>query len=82
MKCKSCGSTNISTQVVNEVTIKDKHKGFLWWLFVGFWWVPIKWILFTLPALILFFFGRKKTKAVNKTVVKAVCQNCGNAWTV
>ena len=79
MKCPKCGSENVNIQAVSIV--KNKHNGCLWWLCVGWWWLPIKWLVFTLPALIVKIFG--KGKGV-KTQIKqmAVCQSCGNSWKV
>ncbi len=54
---------NIKVQVVNEVHIKNAHHGCLWWLFVGWWWVPVKWLAFTIPAIIFKICGHKKTKS-------------------
>ena len=82
MVCPKCKSENVSVQVINEVEIKKKHHGVLWWIFVGWWWLPIKWLCFTLPALIFKIFGRKKQKVVNKQKTVCVCQNCGNRWEV
>lgn len=61
--CKKCGSSNINFQTVNEVKLKDKHHNFLWWITIGWIWVPIKWLFFTLPALLIKIFSHKKTKA-------------------
>jgi hypothetical protein len=80
MKCPKCQSENVSTQVINTVKLKNKHHGLLWWMFVGWYWVPIKWIVFTVPALIFAIFGSKKQKAVNKRKTVCVCQNCGYNW--
>lgn len=46
---------------------KNKH-GILWWLFIGWWWVPIKWVYFKLPV----FFARKifKTETAPKSTPK------------
>lgn len=82
MVCPKCKSENVNVQVINEVEIKKKHHGVLWWIFVGWWWLPIKWLCFTLPALIFKIFGRKKQKVVNKQKTVCVCQNCGNRWEI
>jgi hypothetical protein len=78
--CPRCGSFNTSAQVVNQIKLKNDHKGCLWWGFVGVWWVPMKWMIFTLPAIIFKIFSHKKQKAVNTTVSMLVCNNCGNNW--
>ena len=80
MICPKCDSNNVNTSVINEVTLKNQHHGIIWWLFVGWWWVPIKWLVFTVPALILALFGHKKQKAVNKQKTVCVCQSCGYRW--
>lgn len=80
MTCKKCGGTNVTVNVINEVELKDKRHGCLWWLCVGWWWVPIKWLFFTLPALLLALFGRKKQKTVNHQKTVCVCQDCGYTW--
>lgn len=80
MKCKKCGSENVTVNVINEVHLKDKHHGIIWWLLIGWWWIPAKWLFLTLPALLFAIFGHKKQKTVNKSVTKCVCQSCGYTW--
>ena len=80
MVCPKCNSENVNVQVINEVNMKNKHHGIIWWIFIGVWWVPIKWLVFTLPALIFLIFGRKKQKVVNKHITKCICQDCGYSW--
>lgn len=80
MICPKCNSNNVNANVVNEVTLKNQHHGIAWWICVGWWWVFIKWIVFTVPALILAIFGHKKQKAVNKQKTVCVCQSCGYRW--
>lgn len=80
MKCPKCGCENVNVQAVNEVSLKDVHHGCLWWAFVGWWWIPIKWLCLTIPALLFAIFGHKKQKTVNKTITKCICQNCGYTW--
>lgn len=82
MKCIQCGSEDVTVNVVNEVTMKDKHHGILWWVFIGWWWIPVKWCVFFVPALLIKIFGHKKQKAINTTVTKCVCQSCGYTWNV
>ena len=83
MTCSRCGSDNVNIQELNEVKLKTKHHGIIWWLCIGWYWIPIKWFIFTVPALIFKIFGiGKKYKTVNKTIKKAVCQNCGNSWKI
>jgi hypothetical protein len=81
MICPKCSSDNVNIQVVVESQLVTKHHGIIWWLCIGWWWIPIKWLCFTLPALIFKVFGvGKRHKIKNKTIKKAVCQNCGNSW--
>jgi len=80
MTCPKCGSNNVSVQVINEVELKNKHHGIFWWIFVGWWWIPFKWLFLTLPALIVKIFAPKKKKAVNKQKSVCVCQDCGARW--
>lgn len=30
-----------------------KRRGILWWIFVGWWWYPYKWLFFTLPKTLI-----------------------------
>ncbi len=82
MTCPKCGSENVTVQMVTETQLKEKKHGVIWWLCVGWWWVPCKWLVFTLPALIAAIFKPKgyKTKSIHKTM--AVCNNCGKSWRV
>lgn len=82
MTCPKCGSENVNVQIVQEQKLKDKHHGFIWWLCVGWWWIPIKWIVLTIPALIVKIFGHKKQKLVTKEKKVCVCQACGHTWNV
>ncbi len=81
--CSKCGSSNISYQVVTNTVSVNKHHSILWWLCIGWWWIPIKWIFLTGIALFMFIMKllgvrRKKTVIIDRT--KAVCQDCGNTW--
>ena len=80
MKCPKCGSENVTVNVINEMKLKNKGKGIAYYLFVWWWWAPIKWIVFTLPALLFALFGRKKQKIVNKQKTVCCCQQCGYSW--
>ena len=42
MICPKCGSTNILTQQQSDFQLKTKHHGIFWWIFIGWWWVPVK----------------------------------------
>lgn len=82
MKCPKCGSENVTVQVVTETELKEKKHGAIWWLCVGWWWIPIKWLVFTLPALIIAIFKPKKYKTKTHSKKVAVCNNCGKSWNV
>ena len=80
MKCPVCGSENVNVQIVTETELKNKHHGVVWWLCIGWGWVPIWGLFFTIPALIIKIFAPKKQnlKQCHNTV--RVCQNCGHKW--
>lgn len=80
MQCPKCGSEKITVNVVTDMKVKDKHHNIIWWLFVGFWWIPIKWLFFTLPALIIKIFRRNKQKVITKQRTVCCCQACGHTW--
>ena len=80
MRCSRCGSEEIAIQLLNEVKLVTKHKGILWWLIIGWWWIPIKWLIFTVPALIIKLIKGKKYKSKNIQTKYAVCQKCGFSW--
>ena len=80
MRCSRCGSTNVILQAVNEVSLKNAHHGCMWWVFIGWCWIPVKWLCLTVPALLAKIFIPHKQKAVNRTRRVAVCQNCGHTW--
>lgn len=82
MVCKKCGSQNVTVQVVTETKVKEKKHGILWWICVGWWWIPIKWLVFTLPAILGKLFGKPKYKVTTKTRKIAVCNDCGKSWNV
>lgn len=76
MRCRKCGSSNVTVQAVNQV--KDAHHGVIWWVLLGWWWVPIKWIFFTFWAFLFKLFGRRRQKNIVKSFY--VCQRCGYHW--
>jgi len=83
IKCPACNTENVQVQVVNEAILKTKHHSIVWWLTVGWIWTLIKWLVFTIPALIIKVFGLgKKQKIVNITKKKGVCQQCGNVFDI
>lgn len=80
MTCPKCGSTNVTVQAVTETKLVDKHHGVIWWLCIGWWWIFVKWLVFTLPALLFAIFGHKKQKLKQKHFSMCVCQDCGHSW--
>ena len=78
--CQKCGSDNVNVQMTTETVEKTKRRGILWWLFIGSWWVPIKWIFLTIPALIVKIFSRKRTTTKTVHHKHIVCQACGHSW--
>ena len=68
--CPRCGSSNFSLQVVQE---RPPHS-VIWWLCVGWWWIPIKWCIFGIFALCI---RRKK-----QNISLAICHNCGQNWKI
>lgn len=80
MKCPICGNENVNVQIVTETELKNKHHGVVWWLCIGWWWVPIWWLCFTIPALIIKIFAPKKQKLKQHHKSIRVCQNCGHKW--
>ena len=77
MTCPKCGSDHVQV-MVEQVSAKSSQKG------NGCLWSFGRAILiictFGLWLLVGKHRGTAKTQFVNKTV--AVCQNCGNRWTV
>jgi len=80
MVCSKCGSDNVSLQVVSESQLKTKHRGCLWWLLIGWYWLPIKWSFLTVPALIVKILAPKRYKLKTVQKKKYICQNCGHSW--
>ena len=83
--CPKCGSTNINYQAITNTIQKNKHHGLAWWIFIGWWWIPVKWLYFTGIALFMFILkllGVRKKKNIIIDRTKAVCQDCGNSWDV
>ena len=77
MRCPVCGSENVSaTMMAFE---KPTRHGCLWWLLIGWWWLPFKWLCFTVPAFVFWLIAAIRGKPrVLKTVW--VCQSCGHRW--
>lgn len=82
MVCPKCGSENVNVQIVQQTKLVEKHHSFFWWICVGWLWVPIKWVLFFVPALIVKIFAPRKNKLKQRTRSICVCQNCGHHWKV
>lgn len=80
MKCPKCGNTNIQITIANESNLVKEKPGCMWWLFIGWWWIPVKWLFFTIPALVLKLFVPAKIKLQQRSYTVAVCQNCGFHW--
>lgn len=96
MECPKCGSENVIIQreqtasvgaSTNKVVIEapKKSKGCVYWILIGWWWKPFKFIFFDWIKLLI---GGKKhgglnfnaNKTINSTV--AVCQDCGHNWKI
>ncbi|MDO4443170.1 MAG: hypothetical protein Q4B69_04770 [Slackia sp.] len=82
MVCPKCGSSHVSCQVVSETELLTKHRSAVWWICVGWWWLPFKWLFLTLPALIVKLFRPKRYKTATAYRTSAVCQSCGHMWFV
>ena len=80
MTCPKCGSENVNVQMVTDTKLVDKHHGCLWWGLVGWWWVPFKWLVLTVPALFAALIGHTKQKIKQTHKSMWVCQNCGHHW--
>lgn len=80
MKCPKCESENVTINVVNEVKVKKKRHGAAWWIFLGWYWVPCKWLFFTIPALIIKLIRGKREKVENIQKTVCCCQACGHTW--
>lgn len=78
--CPKCGSFNVKAQVVTDTQLVDAHKGCFWWLVIGWWWVPFKWIFLTFFAVLGAIFGHKKQKLKQVHSGMWVCQDCGHTW--
>lgn len=79
MICPRCGSENINVQMVTDTSLKSGH-GVIWWVLIGWWWVPLKWFCFFWLALIFKLFGSKNYKLQSKSHAECVCQSCGHHW--
>jgi len=78
MICRRCGSDHVIVQAVTET--KTRGRGWLYWLFFG-WFIDLMlWIFFTLPRLIIALF--RSRKVISITTTQAICQKCGYRWKV
>lgn len=80
MKCPKCGSENVNAQAVTETKLVTKRKGAFYWIFIGWWWLPFKWVCLTIPAIIIKLFRPARYKTKVKHMSKFVCQDCGYLW--
>lgn len=80
MMCPKCHSENVTVQIVTETQLKKKHRSISWWVLIGWWWVPIKWICFFWLALLAKIFAPKRQKLTQKHVPTFVCHSCGHTW--
>ena len=82
MYCPECGSPNVNVQVVQVTQLVPKRRGVIWWVCVGWWWLPFKWLYLTIPALIVKIFAPKRQILVQTTHSVCVCQDCGHHWDI
>ena len=82
MQCPKCNSMNVTVQAMTATKLVDKHHGIIWWIFVGWWWLPLKWLVFTVPALLWKIFKGKKQTIKQTNYSRAVCQSCGFSWNI
>lgn len=78
MKCKSCGSENVTVQIENS--LKTQHHSCLYWLLIGWWLNPLLWIFATLPMIFISIFIPKRQRMTSRKVF--VCNDCGKSWRV
>ena len=80
MKCRKCASDKVSVQAVSS--LKEKENGclhWIYWLFIGWWFESILWVVFTIAMILIKLFGGK-AKSKTKIESYAVCQECGHKW--
>ena len=80
MKCPNCGSENARVDIVQEQRLKEKKRGLLYWITIGWLWEPIAWLFLTLPKLFVTIFKPKRYEVKTKTQKVAICQECGKTW--
>lgn len=90
VNCPKCKSDNVNVQVVNETDTRvvEKRHGIIWWVCIGWWWKPIKWVLqlvlFGVFAVLYWIFKSPRYKTVTRHQKESmtVCQDCGHTWEV
>lgn len=80
LQCEKCGSSNVQVQLLNQIDLKVKRKGIIWWTLIGWWFITIKWLFFFWLALIIKILKPKKYKTINRVEKHFVCNNCGHSW--
>lgn len=80
MRCPKCGGTNITATTYAVHELEQKKPGCLWWAFVGVWWVPLKWLFLTIPALVVKIFKPKNYRMKAEEKTSFVCLDCGHTW--
>lgn len=84
MKCQKCGSENVNVQLVNKQEFKIEKHGLIWWIIIGWWWIPIKWVvLYIILGWVVIPFKMilpKKKNLINTVEGHKVCNNCGHHW--
>lgn len=80
MICPKCGSNNVTASIVSDTKSVNKHHSLLWKICIGWWWIPFKWLFFTLFAFIVRLFGNNRHKIVTEHTTMCVCQTCGYTW--
>lgn len=80
MECPKCGGSNVTASTFAEHTLEKKKPGVIWWVLVGWWWVPLKWVFLTLPALVVKIFKPKNYTMEAKTRTVFTCLDCGHTW--
>ena len=102
--CPRCGGMNVDVQVMQEnqgsvsttktkSKYKEKHRGCLWWLIIGWWWWIIElflWIFAFIPMALLRIGRKKKYKGTSTTTSTTkniityrrifTCKDCGTYW--
>lgn len=84
MQCPRCQRNNVSVQLLNQIDLVPKKKSRIWWILIGWWYVPMKWIilaaLFKLLIIPLKMLKPKKYQTNNRVEKYLVCNFCGHTW--